>query len=75
MTDNKSKGIYNKFIVNRVDETDAPGGKHDGCEYFVLDATHDVYAYAALMAYADACEADYPKLAADIRARYTQVTK
>ena len=75
MTDNKAKGIYNKFIVNRVDGTDCVGGKHEGCDYFVLDTTHDVYAYAALMAYADACEADYPKLAADIRARYTQVTK
>ena len=75
MTDNKTRGIYNKFYVKRVDDTDCPGGKHDGCDYFVLDATHDVYAMAAILAYADACEADYPKLAADIRIRYKPVTK
>lgn len=75
MTDNKAKGIYHKFIVKRVDGTDFPQGKHDGCDYFVLDTTHDVYAMAALLAYADACEADYPQLAADIRTRYKPVTK
>lgn len=34
---------------------------------FVLDTTHDPYAKAALLAYADACEADFPKLAVDAR--------
>jgi len=62
----KSRGIYGKFNVSRVDGSDNQGGKHDGCEYFVLDATHDPYATPALRAYADACAAEYPLLAADI---------
>lgn len=69
MTDNKSKGIYHKFNVSRTDGSDQLGRKHDSCDYFVLDITHDVYAANALAAYADACEADYPKMAQDIRAR------
>ncbi len=64
----KSKGLYGKFIVRRVDGTDGPGGKHDGCQYFVLDLSHDPFAGPAALAYADACEAEYPQLAADLRA-------
>lgn len=60
--------IYAKFNVTRTDGTDRPGGKHDGCRYFVLDATHDPYAVAALHAYADACETTRPTLADDVRA-------
>lgn len=63
----KTRGLYNKFTVTRNDGSSEPGGKHHGCEYFVLDLTHDVHAAAALLAYADSCEADYPLLAADLR--------
>ncbi|KRS15669.1 hypothetical protein [Roseovarius indicus] len=66
----QSRGLYNKFHVERTDGKSAPGEEHDGCEYFVLDITHDKFARAALSAYADACEADYPLLARDIRANY-----
>lgn len=62
--------IYHKFNVSRTDGTDQPGGKHDGCAYFVLDLTHDPAAKHAVLAYADAVEATHPVLAADIRARY-----
>ena len=64
----KTRGLYpeGKFIVRRKDGTDAPGGKHDGCEYFVLDMTHDPHARSAILAYAQSCEADYPLLAADL---------
>lgn len=65
--DKRSRGLYNKFVVNRVDGTDAPGCKHDGCRYFVLDVTHDRHAGAALIAYADSCESEFPVLAADVR--------
>lgn len=58
-----TRGLYEKFIVRRTD--DSP--KHDGCEYFVLDLTHDKHAAPALAAYADSCEAEYPLLAADLR--------
>ena len=62
-------GIYRKFAVERVDGSSSPGGKHEHCEYFVLDWRHDPYAIPAARAYADACEAMYPGLAADLRAR------
>jgi hypothetical protein len=61
--------IHHKYIVSRVDGNEGPGTKHDGCFYFVLDLTHDPYAAAAVRAYADACEATHPQLAAELRAR------
>jgi hypothetical protein len=66
----KSRGLYRKFNVERTDGTSAQGAKHHGCEYFVLDTTHDKFAAAALAAYANACEREYPLLAADLRSRY-----
>lgn len=65
----KTRGIYEKFRIERTDGTDAPGAKHDGCDYFVLDLSHDPHAAPALRAYADACRTDYPLLAADIDAK------
>lgn len=65
----KFKGWYRKYTVTRADGSSKPGGKHEECEYFVLDLDHDVYAAAALEAYAASCEADYPALAEDIRKR------
>lgn len=59
--------IYEKFRVERTDGRSAPGEKHDGCQYFVLDVTHDPFALHALRAYADACYADYPKLSSGVR--------
>jgi hypothetical protein len=66
----KQQGLFNKFNVSRTDGSDAPGGKHHGCEYFVMDATHDRYATRALRAYADAVSVMYPQLAEDMRKRY-----
>lgn len=62
----KTKGIYQKFTVVRTDGTSAPGEKHHGCRYFVLDVDHDPFAVSALEAYARSCEREYPKLAHDI---------
>ena len=62
----KTRGLYNKFSVTRTDGSSEPGGKHDGCHYFVLDLSHDPHAVAALRAYAQSCEKDYPLLAADL---------
>lgn len=64
--DKRTTGLYQKFVVTRTDGSSAPGGKHDGCDYFVLDLTHDTHAMPALRAYADSCRADYPLLAADL---------
>ena len=64
----KTRGIYNKFNVTRTDGKSELGEKHHGCRYFVLDVDHDPHAVAALLAYAASCEADYPAIAADVRA-------
>jgi hypothetical protein len=61
-----TRGLYNKFRVERVDEADRPGGKHHGCHYFVLDLDHDPHAKAAIEAYANSCEGEYPLLARDL---------
>lgn len=66
----KSRGMYRKFWVKRTDGNDGPGKKHDGCEYFVLDLTHDPHAIPAVLAYADSCKEEYPALARDINALY-----
>jgi len=67
---NREQGLFRKFNVSRTDGSDFPGGKHDGCDYFVLDMTHDPYAKAAAAAYANACEGTHPVLAADLRKRH-----
>lgn len=62
-------GIYRKFVVERVDGSSGPGGKHERCDYFVLDWAHGKFAPAAALAYAATCESEYPALAADLRTR------
>lgn len=64
------QGLYEKFHVTRTDGSDAPGGKHEGCRYFVLDATHDPHTPAAMRAYAASCAVTHPLLAADINAEF-----
>lgn len=59
-------GIYRKYDVRRTDGRDAPGEKHHGCYYFVLDVMHDQFAAAALRAYAEACKASHPELSRDV---------
>ncbi len=58
--------IYDKFDVTRTDGNDGPGSKHDGCDYFVLDVTHDPYALPALKAYAAACAGTHPTLSLNL---------
>jgi hypothetical protein len=59
----EDKGLYQKYEVQRLNDTT---GKHDDCEYFVLDPTHDAFAKHALVAYAIACRDKYPVLADDL---------
>lgn len=61
-----NRGLYAKFHVERTDGTSQPGRKHDGCDYYVLDLTHDPHALQALIAYELSCRADYPRLADDL---------
>ena len=63
----ETQGLYRKFRVERLSD---PAGKHAACTYFVIDERHDRFAGAALNAYADACQAEFPGLAHDLRARH-----
>ena len=56
--------LYAKFQVERTDRSP----RHPDCRYFVLDFDHDPHAAPALRAYAAACEATHPQLAASLRA-------
>lgn len=62
----KMRGLYNKFVVTRIDGSSGYSMKHEDCEYFVLDMSHDPYASVALDAYATACKNEYPLLARDL---------
>jgi len=57
--------------VTRADGRSEEGKKHYGCEYFVLDLTHDPFAMAAIEQYALACKAEYPKLSEDLMKKLT----
>ncbi|CAA2393602.1 hypothetical protein [Xanthomonas phage Tabio] len=61
------QGLFQKYRVERVD---GKAEAHQGCEYFVLDVTHDPHANTALATYASAVEETHPALAADMRERY-----
>lgn len=69
----KSRGIYDKFRIERTDGKHRPGEKHDGCEYFVLDLTHDRYAVYALISYAAACKGEYPLLSDDLKRKVREL--
>lgn len=58
----QAQGLYQKFNVTRTDGRDAPGEKHHGAEYFVLDLSDDPLAWPAVAAYAEACAADFPQI-------------
>lgn len=66
----RARGLFNKFVVYRQDGTDKKAGdRHFGCQYFVLDLTHDPHAIPAIRAYAESAEKDgYIELAKDLRA-------
>ena len=66
----EQQGLFRKFDVRRVDHSDAPGRKHHGCRYYVLDLDHDPHAPAAMRGYAAACRATHPMLAGDIEAEF-----
>jgi hypothetical protein len=65
----RTVGLYRKFEVRRVDGSSGPGGRHEHCDYLVLDWQHDPFTVPAARTYANACEAEYPALASDLRAK------
>jgi len=70
----EAQGLFKKFHVTRTDGSDKEGGKHAGCEYFVLDIDHDPHARAALTAYAHSVERTHKALAWDMISRYNLKT-
>jgi hypothetical protein len=62
----RSIGLYQKYVVQRADGSSAPGGKHEACDYFVLDLVHDRLALVAVKAYADQCRYRFPLLHLDL---------
>lgn len=75
MSDNKKKGLYGKFIVQRTDGSHCQGGKHHGCNYYVLDLDHDEHALPAMVAYEKSCREKYPELAKDLRSQIDAIRK
>ncbi len=70
----KTKGEYIKFTVNRTDQRDlAPFGDRQNAEYLVLDLTYDKYAIEGLKAYAQAVRQEYPLFADDLDKRIAQM--
>ena len=68
---NKEQGLYGKFCpVERTDGQSKEGEKHFGCEYFILDLTHDPHAIPAIQEYINSCSAEFPQLAKDLTDRY-----
>ena len=59
--DDRERGLYGKYLVIKR------AGDQVIWKSFVLRYDQDPFALPALAAYADACAARYPKLAADIR--------
>lgn len=64
-------GVFKKYSVVRLADR---AGKHVGCDFFVLDVTHDPHAVSALLAYAESVANDNPDLAKELRARLGLVT-
>lgn len=65
----RTRGLYHKFHVSRTDQSPA----HLDCDYYVLDMDHDPHALAAIRAYIQSCEKDFPILAADLRIKEAQM--
>lgn len=61
-------GMLIKYDVKKIHD---PEGKHDDCDYFVLDPVHDDVSLAVLAAYAEATEDEF--LAADLRSWLQEV--
>lgn len=62
----QDRGLYRKYELLRVNE-DGSLRYQVTDPFFALRFATDPYAIPALAAYADACEAEFPALAADLR--------
>lgn len=64
------RGLYGKYAVTRLADYE---DKHGTCPFFVLDIRHDPFARAAVVAYAEACQREYPFLSQDLYGLLTNV--
>ncbi|MEU9805478.1 hypothetical protein [Mycobacterium sp. NPDC050853] len=67
----EQRGLYRKYELFRVGDD----GEHRYQvfdPFFILRYATDRYARVALLAYAEACEAEFPELAMDLRAAVTR---
>lgn len=64
--DDSRAGLYGEYSVTRLDGSSESGGKHEKCNYFVLDITHDPHAIPALLEYAVSCRDSHPQLSQDL---------
>lgn len=74
-TGDAERGLYKKYDVTRTDGSSGSGGKHEACEYFVLDLEHDRLAWGALEHYVRAAESDFPLLADDLHTKLARGKK
>lgn len=65
----EDRRFYQKYNVQRLNRLNDRTGRYDGCEFFVLDLDHDRYAKIALLAYAGACEEEFPLLSRNLLER------
>ena len=76
MSDSDSqRGLYRKYTIERTDGSSGPGGKHEHCNYFVLDLVHDKHAIPALEAYAESCCREFPSLYDDLNDRLAKLSQ
>lgn len=64
------RGLHGKFIIARRDNKHLLGQKHHGCDYFVLDLTHDQHGIQVVRYYATLCREDRPQLSQEIFEKY-----
>jgi len=69
----ENKAIYPKYMVYRMDGKDNVGEKHEKCDLFVLDLTHDPAAIPAMAMFVTACADDRPALSASVWATFPAV--
>jgi hypothetical protein len=72
--ENNNQGLFHKYDIKRTDGKDLPGEKHQDCEYFVLDLTHDKHAAYALMIYALSCKRENPVLSRELLKKANAMT-
>jgi hypothetical protein len=65
-TELETEGLGQKYYVTRTDGRDIMGEKHHGCQYFVLDLTHDPVARDVAERYSRQIRSVDPQLAEDL---------